>query len=70
MARFRAAFIVAAFILFGLLQGINAGFSALLESDPIMEIAPRSCSRSSAAIVDGRIRLSANARSSGTAELR
>ena len=37
------------------------------ESEPIIEIAPRSCSRSSAAIVDGRIRLSANARSSGTA---
>ena len=35
-----------------------------------MEIAPRSCSRSSAAIVDGRIRDSANARSSGTVGLR
>ncbi len=33
---------------------------------PIIEIAPMSCSRSSAAMVDGRIRLSANARSSGT----
>jgi hypothetical protein len=33
---------------------------------PIMDIAPMSCSRSSAAIVDGRMRLSANARSSGT----
>ena len=33
---------------------------------PIIEIAPMSCSRSSAAIVDGRIRLSAKARSSGT----
>ena len=33
---------------------------------PIIEMAPMSCSRSSAAIVDGRIRLSANARSSGT----
>src|SRR5690349_413924 len=40
------------------------------ESEPIIEIAPRSCSRSSAAIVDGRIRLSANARSSGTEEFR
>ena len=40
------------------------------ESEPIIEIAPMSCSRSSAAIVDGRIRLSANARSSGTAGLR
>ncbi|SLE54443.1 Uncharacterised protein [Mycobacteroides abscessus subsp. massiliense] len=37
---------------------------------PIIEIAPISCSRSSAAMVDGRIRLSANARSSGTAALR
>ena len=36
------------------------------ESDPIIEIAPRSCRMSSAAIVDGRMRLSANARSSGT----
>ena len=36
----------------------------------MIEIAPRSCSTSSAAIVDGRIRLSANARSSGTAGLR
>ena len=35
-------------------------------SEPIIEIAPRSCSRSSAAIVVGRIRLSAKARSSGT----
>ncbi len=35
-----------------------------------MEIAPRSCRMSSAAIVDGRIRLSANARSSGTAGFR
>ena len=40
------------------------------ESEPIIEIAPRSCSRSSAAIVDGRMRLSANARSSGTVGLR
>jgi hypothetical protein len=40
------------------------------ESEPMMEIAPRSCSRSSAAIVDGRMRLSANARSSGTAGFR
>ena len=36
------------------------------ESEPIIEIAPRSCSTSSAAIVDARMRLSANARSSGT----
>ncbi len=36
------------------------------ESEPIMEIAPRSCRMSSAAIVVGRIRDSANARSSGT----
>ena len=35
-----------------------------------MEIAPRSWSRSSAAIVDGRMRDSANARSSGTVGLR
>ncbi|PQM44402.1 hypothetical protein C1Y40_05436 [Mycobacterium talmoniae] len=40
------------------------------ESLPIIEIAPKSCSRSSAAMVDGRIRLSANAKSSGTAGLR
>jgi hypothetical protein len=40
------------------------------ESEPIMEMAPRSCSRSSAAIVEGRMRLSANARSSGTLGLR
>ena len=40
------------------------------ESEPIMEIAPMSCRMSSAAIVDGRIRLSAKARSSGTAGLR
>jgi hypothetical protein len=33
-------------------------------------MAPRSCSRSSAAIVVGRIRLSAKARSSGTLESR
>jgi len=36
----------------------------------MIEIAPRSCRRSSAAIVEGRIRLSANARSSGTLGLR
>ena len=36
------------------------------ESDPIIEIAPMSWRMSSAAMVDGRIRLSANARSSGT----
>ena len=36
------------------------------ESEPIIEIAPRSCSTSSAAIVVARMRLSANARSSGT----
>jgi hypothetical protein len=35
-----------------------------------MEMAPRSCSTSSAAIVDARIRLSAKARSSGTLGLR
>jgi hypothetical protein len=40
------------------------------ESEPIIEIAPRSCRTSSAAIVDGRMRLSANARSSGTDGLR
>src|SRR6202041_2405154 len=40
------------------------------ESEPIMEIAPRSCSTSSAAIVVGRIRDSANARSSGIEEFR
>ncbi len=40
------------------------------ESDPIIEIAPMSCSTSSAAIVDGRMRDSAKARSSGTAGLR
>jgi hypothetical protein len=34
-------------------------------SELTMEIAPRSCSTSSAAMVEGRIRLSANARSSG-----
>jgi len=39
-------------------------------SDPSMEIAPMSCSTSSAAIVEGRMRLSANARSSGTVGLR
>ncbi len=37
---------------------------------PMIEIAPMSCSTSSAAIVDGRMRLSANARSSGTDGLR
>jgi hypothetical protein len=37
---------------------------------PMIEIAPMSWRMSSAAIVDGRMRLSANARSSGTAELR
>ncbi len=36
------------------------------ESDPIMEMAPRSWSTSSAAMVLARIRLSAKARSSGT----
>ncbi len=36
------------------------------ESEPIIEIAPRSWSTSSAAIVVARMRLSANARSSGT----
>ena len=36
------------------------------ESDDIMLIAPRSCSTSSAAIVSGRMRESANATSSGT----
>ena len=36
----------------------------------MIEMAPRSWSTSSAAIVDGRMRLSANARSSGTAGLR
>jgi hypothetical protein len=36
------------------------------ESELIIEMAPRSCSTSSAAMVVGRIRLSANARSSGT----
>ena len=40
------------------------------ESEPIIEIAPRSCRMSSAAMVDGRMRLSAKARSSGTAGLR
>ena len=40
------------------------------ESEPIIEIAPMSCSTSSAAIVEGRMRLSANARSSGTDGLR
>ena len=40
------------------------------ESEPIIEIAPRSCSTSSAAIVVARMRLSANARSSGTRGLR
>ena len=35
------------------------------ESEPIIEIAPRSWRMSSAAMVDGRIRLSAKARSSG-----
>ena len=40
------------------------------ESEPIIEMAPMSCSTSSAAIVDGRMRLSANARSSGTDGLR
>ena len=40
------------------------------ESDPIMEIAPRSCRTSSAAMVVGRMRDSANARSSGTRGLR
>src|SRR3712207_7178994 len=37
-------------------------------SEPIIEMAPRSCSRSSAAIVVGRIRLSAKARSSRSEE--
>jgi len=36
------------------------------ESDDIMLMAPRSCSTSSAAIVSGRMRESANATSSGT----
>ncbi len=40
------------------------------ESEPIMEIAPMSCRMSSAAMVEGRIRDSANARSSGTAGFR
>ncbi len=40
------------------------------ESEPIIEMAPMSCSTSSAAIVEGRMRLSANARSSGTDGLR
>ena len=40
------------------------------ESELIIEIAPMSCSTSSAAMVVGRIRLSANARSSGTDGLR
>ena len=40
------------------------------ESLPIIEIAPMSCSTSSAAIVVGRIRLSAKARSSTRAGLR
>ena len=40
------------------------------ESEPIIEIAPRSCRTSSAAIVVARIRLSAKARSSGTRGLR
>ncbi len=40
------------------------------ESEPIMEIAPRSCRMSSAAIVVGRMRDSANARSSGIDGLR
>ena len=40
------------------------------ESEPIMEIAPRSWSRSSAAIVEARMRDSANARSSGIADER
>ena len=39
-------------------------------SEPIIEIAPRSCSTSSAAIVVARIRDSANARSSGMFGLR
>ena len=38
--------------------------------EPIIEIAPRSWRTSSAAIVDGRMRLSANARSSGIVGLR
>ena len=40
------------------------------ESEPIIEIAPRSCRTSSAAMVDGRIRDSAKARSSGIEEFR
>ncbi len=39
-------------------------------SELIIEIAPRSCSTSSAAIVVGRMRLSAKARSSGTDRFR
>ncbi len=39
-------------------------------SEPIIEIAPTSCSTSSAAIVVPRMRDSANARSSGTRGLR
>jgi hypothetical protein len=35
------------------------------ESEPIIEMAPRSWRMSSAAIVEGRMRLSAKARSSG-----
>ncbi len=40
------------------------------ESEPIIEIAPRSCRTSSAAIVEGRMRDSAKARSSGIEEFR
>ena len=40
------------------------------ESEPIIEIAPMSCRMSSAAMVEGRMRDSANARSSGTAGFR
>ncbi len=40
------------------------------ESEEMMEMAPRSCRTSSAAIVEGLMRDSAKARSSGTAGLR
>lgn len=40
------------------------------ESELMMEMAPRSCRMPSAAMVDGRIRDSAKARSSGTYGLR
>ncbi|CAM5468805.1 hypothetical protein SFUMM280S_02909 [Streptomyces fumanus] len=40
------------------------------ESEEMIDIAPRSCSTSSAPMVEGRMRDSAKARSSGTAGLR